>query len=86
MQGCLREGRWDEGWIDERIEGVIKNVDGMRGLADLVKLGVTVEEGIREVKKRAGGLVAFGERYMAQSPKVRYLTCYLRVCGLIERD
>ena len=70
MQGCLREGKWGKSWIDERIAKVVRTGDGARGMGDLVKLGVTVEEAIREVKARAGGLKAFGERYMAQAPKV----------------
>jgi hypothetical protein len=47
----------------------------------LVKLGVGIEEAIREVKARAKGLKVFGERYMAQTPKVRprsfFMLCYI---------
>lgn len=71
MQACLREDQWGNDWIDARIAGVVKGDDGGRGLSDLVKLEVTIEGAIREVKARAGGLKAFGERYMAQKPKVR---------------
>jgi DNA replication ATP-dependent helicase Dna2 len=71
MQGCLREGKWGGGWIDEQIERVVRGAGGEgRGMGDLVRLGVGVEEAVREVKARAGGLKTFGERYMAQSPKV----------------
>lgn len=73
MQKCLREGQWGSDWIDDKIAKVVRGEDGGRGLADLVKLGVTVEEAIREVKARAGGLRAFGERYISQTPKVN--TC-----------
>lgn len=69
MQSCLREGRWDSGWINERIVKVVRGVGG-RGLGDLVKLGVSIQEAIREVKSRAGGLKAFGEKYMNSTPKV----------------
>lgn len=71
MQHCLKENQWGLEWIDEKIAHVVRGEDGGRGLADLVKLGVTVEEAIREVKGRAGGLHAFGEKYIAQTPKVR---------------
>jgi DNA replication ATP-dependent helicase Dna2 len=72
MQGCLRERQWSGGWIDRRIREVIVGGDGGgRGMADLVRLGVGVEQAVREVKARAGGLKTFGERYMAQNPKVR---------------
>jgi DNA replication ATP-dependent helicase Dna2 len=70
MQGCLREGQWGGEWIDERIERVVRAGEGGRGMGDLVRLGVGVEEAVREVKARAGGLKTFGERYMAHSPKV----------------
>lgn len=70
MQSCLREGRWDSRWIDERIRKVVRGGESGRGLGDLVKLGVSIEEAIREVKARAGGLKAFGEKYMASVPKV----------------
>jgi DNA replication ATP-dependent helicase Dna2 len=70
MQGCLKEGEWASAWIDERIARVVRAGDGGRRLGDLVKLGVSVEEAIREVTGRAAGLKVFGERYMAQTPKV----------------
>lgn len=70
MQHCLREDQWGLDWIDGKIAQVVRGEDGGRGLADLVKLGVTVEGAIREVKARAGGLHAFGEKYIAQQPKV----------------
>ena len=42
-----------------------------KGLDEVVRLGgVGVEEGVREVKARAGGLEVFGERYMGKTPKV----------------
>ncbi|KAF7984152.1 hypothetical protein HWV62_16810 [Athelia sp. TMB] len=75
MQHCLREGRWELDWIDNKIGQVVRGEAGGRGLADLVRLGVSVEEAIREVKARAGGLHGFGEKYIAQKPKpVAFLT------------
>ena len=73
MQGCLREGKWGSAWIDERIAKVVTAGEGGRGMGDLVKLGVSVEEAIREVKARAGGLKVFGERYMSHTPKVHFI-------------
>ena len=78
MQGCLREGQWGSRWIDERIGRVVRDGEGGRGLSDLVKLGVSVEEAIREVKARAGGLKVFGERYMSLTPKVDFPFLFLR--------
>lgn len=70
MQACLKEGRWEEEWINNRILGVVRGGEGGRGLGDLVKLGVSIEEAVKEIKARAGGLKAFGERYMSSTPKV----------------
>ena len=72
MQSCLKEGRWDEGLINERIVNIVRGVGGGRGLEDLVKLGVNIQEAIREVRSRAGGLKAFGEKYMNSVPKVDF--------------
>lgn len=65
MQTCLLANRWEKSWIDDLIEdNVLKN------LAELVKIGVGVEEATREVKLRSKGLRVFSERYIADKPKV----------------
>lgn len=64
MQTCLREGRWDERWIDERIEEVAR-----AGLGDLMRLNVDVDQAKHEVWARAGGLKTFATRYMYDLPK-----------------
>ncbi|TFK37115.1 DNA replication factor Dna2-domain-containing protein [Crucibulum laeve] len=64
MEMCLREQRWEEAWVGERIDGVIE-----RGLSELVKLNITVENAKQEVIKRASGLKAFAERYLSDKPK-----------------
>ncbi|KIM55426.1 hypothetical protein SCLCIDRAFT_17374 [Scleroderma citrinum Foug A] len=64
MQTCLLANRWEKSWIDDLIEdNVLKN------LAELVKIGVGVEEATREVKLRSKGLRVFSERYIADKPK-----------------
>lgn len=78
MQACLRAGRWDDVWIEERIAEEVRRE---KGLGDLVKLGgVGVEEAVREVKARAGGLKVFGEKYMRNLPKVSDFNCDFLVC------
>ncbi|KAH7929561.1 Dna2-domain-containing protein [Leucogyrophana mollusca] len=64
MQSCMISQRWDERWIDERIDEVVR-----RSLAELVKIGLGVDEAKREVKTRSKGLRVFSERYMADVPK-----------------
>ncbi|EKM53179.1 uncharacterized protein PHACADRAFT_147492 [Phanerochaete carnosa HHB-10118-sp] len=64
MQTCLREGRWDKSWVDDRIEEVART-----SLGDLMRLDVDVDQAKREVWARAGGLETFAARYMFNSPK-----------------
>ncbi|THU76580.1 Dna2-domain-containing protein [Dendrothele bispora CBS 962.96] len=64
MQNCLSSGRWDERWVDEQIEEVVRD-----SLLDLVKINVNVETAIAEVKARAKGVHTFFERYLADEPK-----------------
>lgn len=72
VQTCLRAGRWDEAWMDARIEAVVR-----RGLDDLVRIGVGIEAAQREMKSRAKGLATFSNRYMADTPHVRGSNCCL---------
>ncbi|EJD05682.1 Dna2-domain-containing protein [Fomitiporia mediterranea MF3/22] len=64
MQRCLSSQRWDapsiEAFIDETIQ---------KGLTELVHIDVGVEEARIEINKRAGGLKAFGERFLGEVPK-----------------
>ncbi|TFK52072.1 Dna2-domain-containing protein [Heliocybe sulcata] len=64
MQACMSADRWEERWIDARIDEVVR-----KGLGELVKIGMDVEAAKREVKVRAKGLQTFASRYMAQTPK-----------------
>ena len=64
MQTCLREESWDEKFMDAEISKVVR-----QNLGDLLKLDVTVEHAIREVKGRAGGLKTFADKYISHMPK-----------------
>ncbi|KAI6101441.1 Dna2-domain-containing protein [Pisolithus croceorrhizus] len=64
MQTCLLANRWDKAYIDDLIEDAVS-----RNLSELVKIGVTIEEAIREVTLRSKGLLAFSKRYIAEEPK-----------------
>ncbi len=68
MQICLREERWDERFMDAKLGEVVR-----ANLGSLLKIEVTVEHAIREVKLRAGGLKNFAEKYIAKKPKVGVL-------------
>lgn len=65
MQSCLQDGQWGERSIESKIRGIVE-----RNLGDLMKLGITVEQAVREVKAKAGGLKTFAEKYISQRPKV----------------
>ncbi|KAJ7675810.1 Dna2-domain-containing protein [Mycena polygramma] len=68
MQVCLSSGRWEELWIEEKIEEVIREK-----IADIAKINLSVEDARREIKMRAKGLKAFSEKYIADSPKAHAL-------------
>jgi len=65
MQICMAEQQWDERFIEEHTEEIIK-----KNLAELVKINVSIDEAKREVKTRSRGLRVFSERYLAETPKV----------------
>lgn len=65
LQACLVADRWDEIWVDDKIDEIVRG-----GLSDLVRINTNVDQAKREVKARAKGLHAFSEKYMASSPKV----------------
>lgn len=57
---------WDEREIDRKVDNEVR-----RGLGDLLRLNVSVDQAKRELKLRAIGLKAFRERYIHDIPKVR---------------
>jgi DNA replication ATP-dependent helicase Dna2 len=65
VQACLSEGKWDDVWIDQRIDEVVS-----RELNDLVRINVSEAEARREVKARARGLRGFADKYVSPLPKV----------------
>ncbi|KAK0217033.1 AAA domain-containing protein [Armillaria fumosa] len=64
LQACLVADRWDEIWVDDKIDEIVRG-----GLSDLVRINTNVDQAKREVKARAKGLHAFSEKFMALSPK-----------------
>ncbi|KAF8232801.1 Dna2-domain-containing protein [Tricholoma matsutake] len=64
MQSCFTAGRWEESWMNEKIDEVI-----YKGLNELLKLDVSVEQAKREVKTRAKGLLVFSQKYLSDTPK-----------------
>ena len=75
MQICLREERWDEGFMDAKVAEVVR-----ANLGSLLKIEMTVEQAIREVKMRAGGLKSFAEKYIAKTPRVCVRESFLVFC------
>lgn len=75
MQTCLSVSRWDDKFVDKKIAEVAQG-----GLGELLRIDMGVEQAIIEVKTRAKGLKAFSDKYIAQSPKVRFLGCMGDCC------
>ncbi|KAJ7761485.1 DNA replication factor Dna2-domain-containing protein [Mycena maculata] len=68
MQACLSSGRWDDVWVNEKIEEVIREY-----ISDIAKINLSVEDARHEIKLRAKGLKAFSEKYISDSPKAQAL-------------
>ncbi|KAK7048375.1 DNA replication helicase [Favolaschia claudopus] len=66
MQACLSSGRWEDAWVEEKVEQVIRDK-----ISDIAKISLSVEDARREIKLRAKGLKAFSEKYIADSPKAQ---------------
>ncbi|KAJ3553389.1 hypothetical protein NM688_g3640 [Phlebia brevispora] len=64
MQTCMKAERWDERFVDGKISEVVR-----ANLDSLLKIDVKVEQAVREIKMRAGGLRSFAEKYIAKRPK-----------------
>jgi DNA replication ATP-dependent helicase Dna2 len=65
MQSCFSAGRWEESWINEKIDEVI-----YKGLNELLKIDISVEQAKSEVRTRAKGLLVFSQKYLGEIPKV----------------
>ncbi|KAJ3575988.1 hypothetical protein NP233_g746 [Leucocoprinus birnbaumii] len=64
MQLCMSENRWEQDWVEERIEEIVR-----KNLVNIVRIEMTVEEATKEVKMRAKGLIAFADKYLGAQPK-----------------
>jgi DNA replication ATP-dependent helicase Dna2 len=65
MQRCLLEKKWDEAWIDKCLHNAISG-----GLGELVKLGLSEEVALIEMRERAKEFKVFADRYLGEVPKV----------------
>jgi DNA replication ATP-dependent helicase Dna2 len=91
MQACLAEGRWDEKWIDEKTDEIVR-----LGMESLVQLNVNLDVAKVEIRKRARGLQAFSERFIGKTPKPdavlsdtragRDQGSLLAICGLHDTE
>ena len=71
MQTCLSVARWDDKFINKQISEVAQ-----RGLGELLRINMGMEQAVAEVKARAKGLRAFADKYIASSPKVGVSHCF----------
>jgi len=65
MQLSMSENCWQQDWIEEKIDEVIR-----MNLMNIVRIDMTLQEASREVKARAKGLIAFADKYLGVTPKV----------------
>jgi len=65
MQLSMSENCWQQDWIEEKIDEVIRV-----NLVNIVRIDMTLQEASREVKARAKGLIAFADKYLGVTPKV----------------
>ncbi len=68
MQSCLLEKRWDEEWVDQKIDNAVN-----QGLGELLRVNMGIEQAKREVKARARGLKGFSQKYLSDRPKVNFV-------------
>ncbi|KAG7095095.1 hypothetical protein E1B28_005882 [Marasmius oreades] len=64
FQICLGAKRWDDAWLEQQIDEVVRN-----NLADLVRIEMSVEMARSQVRARAKGIQTFFERYLSIQPK-----------------
>ncbi|KAF9261112.1 Dna2-domain-containing protein [Marasmius fiardii PR-910] len=64
FQICLGAKRWDDAWLDQQIDEVVRS-----NLADLVRIEMNVEMARSQVKARAKGIQTFFKRYLSVEPK-----------------
>ncbi|CAK5284176.1 unnamed protein product [Mycena citricolor] len=64
MQTCLSSGRWDDSYVETTTEEAVREKIG-----DIAKIDMSVEDALREIKFRAKGLHAFGEKYISEKPQ-----------------
>jgi DNA replication ATP-dependent helicase Dna2 len=72
VQKCLQEKRWDAQWLETRVDAALSMAFG-----DLVRAGVTLSVAKDEILRRASGVETFGQRYIADHPKVFALMSYV---------
>ncbi|KAG8836188.1 Tripartite DNA replication factor [Serendipita sp. 399] len=63
MQSCLAENQWDDKWIDDKTDEMVR-----RNLGSLVQLNLGVDVAKAEIRKRAQGLHGFSRRFMGSNP------------------
>lgn len=66
----MNENCWEEKWIEKRIDETVR-----KNLINVVRIGMTVEDALREVKERARGLIVFARKYLSVKPKVSIVCC-----------
>ncbi|KAG8800957.1 Tripartite DNA replication factor [Serendipita sp. 398] len=64
VQLSLAEGRWDDQWINDKTDEIVR-----RNLDNLVQLNLSIDVAKAEIQKRAQGLQGFSRRFVGVNPK-----------------
>jgi DNA replication ATP-dependent helicase Dna2 len=73
VQQSLKDGRWDSVAIATKIDELLRSP---RGISEIFRAGVNLEEAKREISLRTQGISKFGKLYLAKEPQV-ILYCLL---------
>jgi DNA replication ATP-dependent helicase Dna2 len=74
MQACLAEGRWDDKFVNDKTDEVVR-----QGMESLIRLNVSLDVAKIEIRKRAVGLQGFSRRFIGEVPKVSFLEFVLQL-------
>jgi DNA replication ATP-dependent helicase Dna2 len=67
VQQSLNDALWDPAAIDAKVDDILKSP---RGISEVFRAGINMEEAKREISLRTRGIPTFGKRYFNKEPQV----------------
>jgi DNA replication ATP-dependent helicase Dna2 len=71
VQQSLKDGLWNEVAITAKVDELLRSP---RGISELFRAGVNMEQAKQEISLRTKGISNFGKRYLNDVPKVRIIS------------